>query len=99
MEGFDAQAYTQEYFLSLRPEYEENFRSIFQSNLANQEWFEMLPNGFEYKFKALANPAYTVWMFRFYSKYYGFAITLKEGEKERQNKNEPITYRPCIITE
>ena len=97
MEGFDADVYTQEYFLSLKPEDEEGFRFIFQNNLANEQWFVVVPNGFEYKYKALPNPAYTVWIFRFYSKYSGFAITLKE--KERQNKNEPITYRPCIITE
>ena len=99
MEGFDAQVYTQEYFLSLEPEHEENFRSIFQSNLAKEQWFVVVPKGFEYKYKALPNPTYTIWIFRFYSKYYGFAITLKEEEKERQNKNKPIKYRPCIMTE
>jgi hypothetical protein len=99
MEGFDAQAYTQEYFLSLEPEHEKNFRSIFQNNLAKEKWFVVVPNGFEYKYKTLPNPAYTVWIFRFYSKYYGFTITLKGEEKEKQNKNKPITYRPCIMTE
>ena len=98
-EGFDALVYTQEYFLSLEPHNEENFRSIFQSSLANEKWFVVVPTGFDYKYRTLPNPAYTVWMFCFYSKYYGFAITLKQEEKEAQNKNEPITYRPCIMTE
>lgn len=90
MEGFDPEVYTQEYFLSLEPEHEEIFRSIFQSNLANEQWFVIVTNGFEYKYKALPNPAYTVWIFRFYSKYYGFAITLKEEEKEKQNKKNQL---------
>jgi hypothetical protein len=98
-EGFDALVYTQEYFLSLEQEPEKNFRYIFQNSLADQEWVTVVPSGFDYKFKALANPGYTLWMLRFYLKYYGFAVTLKEAEKEQQKGNKPVTYRPCIMTE
>ena len=98
--GFDALVYTQEYFLSLKREQKEIFiRCMFQRNLADQEWLTVVPDGFDYKFKASTNTGYTIWMLRFYSKYYGFAVTLKETEKENQNKNNPVTYRPCIVTE
>ena len=99
MEGCEAHVYTLEYFLSLEPEHDRIFRSIFQNNLANEEWFVVVPNGFEYKQKALQNPATTVWMFRFYSKYYGFAITLKEEDQGTQEKSKPITYRRYIMME
>jgi len=97
--GLDAEVYPQEYFLSLEPQHKENFRAIFQNKLANEQWSVVVPDGFDYKYKALPNPAHTVWMFRFYSKYYGFGITLKEEEKKAQNKDETITFRPFIMTE
>jgi hypothetical protein len=97
MEGFDPQAYTQEYFLDLDPEHQSTFRSIFQSNMANEQWIVVVPNGFEFKYKATNNPAYTVWMFRFYSKYYGFAVTLKQ--EERKQGYESKTYPPFIMIE
>lgn len=67
MDGFDALVYTQEYFLSLEQEHEKNFRCIFQNNLADQEWLTVVPDSFDYKFKVLAKPGYTLWMLRFYS--------------------------------
>jgi hypothetical protein len=96
MDGFDAEAYPEEYYLSLNSEHRQIFENIFHKQLVNEEWFVVVPNGFSYKYyKLIKNPAYTLWQFLFYKKYFAFAITLKTEEKG--NKNEPIKYRPFIM--
>jgi len=96
MEGFDAEAYSEEYYLSLNPEHRQVFESMFHRQLVSEKWFVVVPDGFAYRyFKLTTNPAYSLWELRFYTKYFAFAVTLRTEEKG--SKNEPIRYRPFVM--